>query len=125
MYFAIGKPVDEPAVDRTKTQVAGFGPAPRLRQVIEHPGELCGREVGIDDQAGIAAHVGLPARTFELVTVLGGATILPYDSLTKWLTGISIPQQGSLTLVGDAYGSDFRCPDTCLLHHPASHGQLR
>ena len=78
----------------------------RAVDVVEQPGDLGGREVGIEQQAGLGRHRRLVSRRLERAAHVGGAPILPDDGVVDRLTGAPIPQHAGLALVGDADAGD-------------------
>ena len=70
--------------------------------MIQYPLELSGREIGVDDEAGLLPEFLRQAPGFQLVAVFAGAAALPDDSVVNRPSGIFIPQDGRLALVGDA-----------------------
>ena len=51
----------EPGVDRPERELAGLGALAGARYLVEQPPDLRPREIGVQDQAGPLAHVGLEA----------------------------------------------------------------
>ena len=55
----LGQMPDQEAVDRSRRQLAGLGRASGSRDVVEDPGDLGRREIGVDHQAGPLGDFGL------------------------------------------------------------------
>src|SRR5262249_61829421 len=51
----------KPGVDRSERELAGLGALAGARYLVEQPPDLRPREIGVQDQAGPLAHVGLEA----------------------------------------------------------------
>src|SRR5215831_8326730 len=69
--------------------------------------ELRPREVGIEDEPGLLAHLGLRALRPERFAERRRPSILPYDGAMYRLAGGAVPQDRRLALVGDAERGDL------------------
>ena len=104
MRLALGEHPDQPAVHGSEAQLAGLGPLPCTRHVLQYPAYFGGAEIGVDDESRLLANlVGQPL-FLETVAVLGSAAVLPYYGVVHRLRSLRIPYNGRLALVGDAYG---------------------
>ena len=92
----------QPAVDRSKRSVGIDGDVPALNQ----PFELARREVRVEHQTGDGANSFQVARFNELITSVGGASVLPHQSPVQRLSGTAVPNDHRLALIGDANGCD-------------------
>ena len=96
----------EKAVDGAEGEFAALRPGPSAGHVVEHPGDLGGGEIGVEQQAGPGPHQLLRAVGLERGTGVGGAAVLPDDGALDGLAGGAVPQDGGLALVGDADARD-------------------
>jgi hypothetical protein len=67
MHLAAGQPPQQEAVDRAEGEFAFLGPRARAVDMIEDPGELGAREIGIEQQPGLRAHHRLGAVGLQLL----------------------------------------------------------
>ncbi len=104
---AAGELVHEPGIDGAESEATGLGGGAGAFDVVEEPGELGGREVGVDEEAGAGANRGFGALGRELAAVLRRAPVLPDDGVVDGAAGLAVPEQGSLALVCDADGVDI------------------
>ena len=120
MALAPGQLVNQPAVDGPERQVALLGARPRALHMVQNPGDLGGREIGIKQQptAGIQPSIGVILTQFPAAVC--GAPVLPDDGVVDGLPGLAIPDNRGLTLVGDAAAGQFRCLDAYALQHFAT-----
>src|SRR5690606_37319394 len=107
MHFAAGQVPQQPAVDGAEGKPALLGPRARALDRIEEPGELRGREVGIEEQAGALRDLLLEPIRPELSANVRGTPVLPDDGGTDVLICFAICQQRLLTLIGDAATSNL------------------
>src|SRR5262249_17823493 len=80
-------------------------------------------EVGIDHQAGLAAHQVLRATSAQRLAMIGGAAVLPDDGPMHGPASAAIPQHGGLALIGDADGRDVAGAGARGATGPAEHGE--
>ena len=115
---AAGQVPEQQAVDGPRGKLAGLGAVAGAGDVVEQPGDLGGREVGIEHQAGAfgdpAAAVAVPLAEW------GGAAVLPDQGRADRLAGLAVPDDGCLALVGQPDGRDpvklKPCFGQCPLH---------
>ena len=102
-----GELVDEPRIDGAELQAAGLGlRLVVLAGVVEQPADLRAGEIGVDEEAGALADLGLEAAQAEILADVGGAAALPDDGVVDGAAGRAVPDNGSLALVGDADGGN-------------------
>ena len=103
---ARGQVPDEPAVDRAEGELAAARAIAGARHVVEQPGELGSREIGVQHEARALADLDrMPGRA-QGVAAIGGAPILPDDRIGDRPAGGAIPQHGCLALIRDAERGD-------------------
>ncbi|GAM05029.1 hypothetical protein MBENS4_2027 [Novosphingobium sp. MBES04] len=90
--------------------------AARARHVVEDPGELGRREVGIDKEPGARPHVGLHPLGLEIGAQPRGAPVLPHDGLVDRRARRLVPHHHGLALVGDTDPGDVARRDAALGH---------
>ena len=93
-----GQPVEEPGVGGAEPQP----PAPRRLDLGQDPGELGGREVGVERQAGALQRQGLGALRAQPLDRLAGAVVLPDDDRRERLAGGAVPGEAALALIVEA-----------------------
>ncbi|MNS94993.1 hypothetical protein D3C72_1292310 [compost metagenome] len=104
VHGAAGQLPYQPGVDGAEGQFAAFGHPARAGYVIEQPGQLGAREVGVHDQAGARLQEVAVAVLPQLVAQGGGAAVLPDDGAGQRAAGGAFPDDGGFALVGDADG---------------------
>ena len=106
VHPASGQPPEQKAVDRAEGELAALGRGARTRHLVEQPGELGRREVGVDHEPGARAHHGLVAVRHQPRAAIGGAPVLPDDGAMHRPARGPLPQHDGLALVGDADRGD-------------------
>ena len=101
-----GKLPDEPGLHGAKEQLSTLSLLPGSGDVIQDPFELGAGEVGIHHQAGLPANGFGVSGGLQLVAVGTGPAALPDDGVAHWFAGGLVPNNGGLTLVGDADSGD-------------------
>ena len=119
MVRAAGEMPDEPAVDRAEGELAGLRPRTCARHIVENPGDLGAGEIGIEQQPGLPGDHRFEPVGFAGGTELRRAPVLPDDRIVDRLTGFAVPDNGGLTLVGDADGGDVLGIQTGIGERPA------
>jgi hypothetical protein len=104
VHPAAGQAPDEKAVDRPERQLARLRGGARSRHPIQDPLELRRGEIGIEPQAGFLGERAPMAGLLQGAASFGSAPVLPYDGVVDRYTGASVPDEGGLTLVGEADG---------------------
>ena len=113
---AAGQPPDQEGVDRAEGDLAGFRLRPQSLDVVQQPGDLGAREIGIEQQAGLFGEQRLAAIRLETVAQIGGAPVLPDDRPVHRFARLAVPHRHRLALVGDADRRDVSRRDTGLAH---------
>ena len=124
MDLAAGQLPDEPRLHRAEQQVAALGTRTHAGHVVQDPLELCGREVGVDDQPGLLPDQVGQAAGLQLVAVLACAAALPDNGVVDRLAGVTVPDDGRLALVRDADGGDVLRRRADLVHGRQRHAEL-
>src|SRR4029450_13347356 len=106
MNRASGKPVDQPAVDRSKCKLAAAGARTRARHIVECPRHFRSRKVGVSDKNGLSTNYSLKTVLLQPVADWGGSAALPDNGIVNRQTGAAVPDDGRLALIGDADCSD-------------------
>src|SRR5690606_36953799 len=104
-----GQVPQKPAVDRAECEAAICGLSPGTFDVVEKPGKLRCGEVWVKQQARSRHHVGLQPVSFKRGAGFGRTPVLPNDRRSDGMSGLTIPKQSSLALIGDAATSDLVC----------------
>ena len=99
--LAVGQAPDEKAVDGAEGQISAFRFSARAGNIVEDPGDLRRREIGIEQQAGALGHERLASALLEFGAKRRGATILPDDRIVDRPAGRPAPDQRRFALVGD------------------------
>src|SRR5262249_6418390 len=107
MLATAGQMVDHQGIDSPGGQIALFSMSPSGGDVVEDPGDLGRREVGIDHQTRVP---GDPlAMRSEPVAGLSGPAVLPYDSWRDRAARLSLPYNCCFSLIGESDGCDPVC----------------
>ena len=122
--FAAGQLPDEPRLHRAEQQVAALGTRTHAGHVVQDPLELCGREVGVDDQPGLLPDQVGQAAGLQFVAVLACAAALPDNGVVDRLAGVTVPDDSRLALVRDADGGDVLRRRADLVHGRQRHAEL-
>ncbi len=72
--------------------------------MIQNPGDLCGGEIGIQTQTGFTTHFDIAVIPLQLAAAIGSSSVLPHDGIVEGSAAAAIPDDGGLTLVGNADG---------------------
>src|SRR5262249_38046841 len=94
------------AVDRAEGELAALRALARAGNLVEQPGDLRAREIGIEQESRAFAHERLGAAGLEACADVGRAPVLPDDRTMNGPTGRAVPHDGGLALVRDADGRD-------------------
>src|SRR5579862_822115 len=125
MNAALGQLPDEPGIDRAEREFAGFGDGARARNILQKPGDLAGREVRIDEEAGTLLDKRTAAIVAKAVAEIGGAAILPDDRVVNGLSCFSIPEDRRLALIGNSDRGDVAGLGSSLRDRVERHRDLR
>ena len=101
----------DPGVRVAEQQIAGLGALARPFDVVQDPLDLGAGEVGGQPQAADLAEAVRPLVAPELLDHLRGAHVLPDDRVVDGLSGVLVPHDGGLALVGDADGGQLVAVD--------------
>ena len=110
MHLAAGEAPQQETVHRAEQDIPGRRRFARAFDVIEKPGDLGAREVGVDDQPGARRHQIRVAIVGQSPAEIGGTPVLPDDGVIDRPAGGALPHDGGLALVGDADGGDAAGP---------------
>jgi len=114
MFLPPGKVPDNPTVNRPKRQFSRFGAFACTVNMIQNPLDFWTRKIRVQNQPGPGGdQIGIPF-VVELVAVGSRSSVLPNDCVVNWLTGLSIPNDGRLTLVGDSNRHNIAGAQSCL-----------
>ena len=111
MGCATGQTPDQPGVHITKAQLTHLCTLACSRYVVKDPLDLGAAEVSIDNQSGLLTNFVDEALSFQLVAVLCGTAILPYNGIVNGFFCIYIPNDGGLTLIGDTNSGNVQTVD--------------
>ena len=125
VHLAAGQLPDQPSVHRAEQKLPGLGLFPRTGDVFQDPLDLGGGEIGVRHKAGVfpdvVRHAGGPE---QLVHKGRGAAALPDDGVIHRASGVFIPQDGGLALVGDANARNVSGVHAALGDHLVHHAVL-
>ena len=116
MHLAAGEMPQQIRIDRAEGEPAGLGGFARARDIVEQPGDLGRREVGIEQQAGALAHQFFVSAARKRGAGLMGAAILPDDRVVDRLAGLAVPNDRGFALVGNANRRDILRRDASARH---------
>ena len=114
----------EPTVDGAEGEFAALSAAARSRHMLEQPGELRGREVGIEQKPRAARDLRLVAGRAQRCAELRRAPILPDDRTGNRFTAATIPKYGSLALIREAERGHVGTCGASLGEYLGDEGQL-
>ena len=97
---------EQKAIDGAEGDLAAPRRRASVRHGVEQEGDLAGREIGIDDEAGLGLHGAGVAADGQALAQRGGAAILPDDRRRDRPPRGALPQDGRLALIGDADAGD-------------------
>ena len=100
--------VAEKGVDRSEPSGARLDRRRDVRVVLQKPGELAGREVGIEGHPAQLGDLISPSLGFQAVQNLLRALVLPRDHRRKGPARLGVPREDRLALVVEAAGADVR-----------------
>ena len=106
MHLAAGEAPQQEGVDGAEGEMAGLGERARALHVVEQPGDLGGREIGIEQQPGLGRDRRLVPRPLQRPAHVGRAPVLPDDGAVDRLAAAPVPDDAGLALVGDADGGN-------------------
>jgi hypothetical protein len=107
MDLAVRQLPDQPAIDRAEQVVAAAQSVGDGRAMAEQPFELAGRECGVKVEARLSADEGKRALVAQLLEFRVAAAALPDDGGHDGLAGMTVPDDESLGLIGDAEAGDL------------------
>ena len=102
MYAAAREIPNEPGFHRAEEQPALVGELLRLGDVVKYPLYLCAGEICVDEQTCFILYIFLKPLLFKLLAVGSGAAALPDYRIVDGLARLPVPEDGGLTLIGDA-----------------------
>ena len=100
--LAAGELPEQPAFHRAETEVIAGRGSLGVVVVVEHPADLAGTEVGVEQQARAPAPLLLQSLLLPGVADGGGAAVLPDEGRSAGEATAAAPQHGGFPLVGDA-----------------------
>src|SRR5215813_11227716 len=101
MILAAGETPEQKAIDRTESELAIFSSRTGVFHMIKQPRNLARGKIWIEQQPGPAGNCALVAGVPQRFAILCRAPILPYDGVVDCLSGLAVPKDRSLPLVGD------------------------
>ena len=102
-----GQPPEQEAVDRPERQFAPVGAGTDTIDIVQDPFEFRPREIRIEDQPSALTDQRLVAVSLQFRTQLGSTAILPDDRVVDGFSGLAVPDNHRLALVGDADRRDL------------------
>ena len=102
MHRTLRELPDKPAVDGAESEFPALGPLACARNVVQNPGHLRAREVGVDDETSLLLNQSLEPVTLQPVAEAGGPSILPDDCIVNRVAGDAVPDDARFALVGYA-----------------------
>src|SRR5690606_15570407 len=76
------------------------------RNIVENPFNLGAGEVRIGNETSLLFNHHIGSFLLQLITVFCRSPVLPYDRVVNWLVCFPVPDNCSLSLIGDADGGD-------------------
>ena len=106
MDLSAGEVPNQPGVHCAGAQLSPFRPCAGTGHVVQNPLDFRAGEIGVNQQSGLLRHHLPQAVRFQLVTDGGGPAALPHNGIVDGGTGLAVPEDGGLPLVGDAQGGN-------------------
>lgn len=97
----------KPCFDRAEKKLAVLGSFSRSFNIVEYPFDFCAGKVCVDKKTCMLTDIVAETFLLEPFAQLGGAAALPHYSVVYRLTGLLVPYNSGLTLIGYAYAGDF------------------
>src|SRR5260370_21407182 len=97
-----GQVPKEKGIDISKQQLARCGFLSGARNIFEQPAQLQAAEVGAQRQSGLLPEAGLSAFAGEARDIFSNSRVLPNNRIRNRLSGLALPAQRGLPLIGDA-----------------------
>ena len=98
--LAVGQAPDEKAVDGAEGQLSAFRFSASARNIVENPGDLRRRKIGIEQQAGALGHERLASALPEFGAKGRRPAILPDDRIVDRPANRPAPDKCRFALVG-------------------------
>ena len=114
----------QPGVHGAEQELSVSGPLPGTCHMIQNPLDLGGGEIGVGDQTGGLSDVVGKALGRKLVHDVRRPAALPHDGVVHRPSGLFVPDNGGLPLVGDADGGNLPGVNPGLGHYLHHHGVL-
>src|SRR4051812_23512917 len=124
MHFTFRQFPYQPGINSAKSQFATCGSVPCSFYLVQYPFDLCAREVGVDNETGILAHIVGETFGFKFFADKCSSLVLPYNGVVNRLTCFSIPDYRGLTLIGDSNCSNRRSTYFIIAYYFTKHFQL-
>jgi hypothetical protein len=98
---APGDVPDDPRVDVAEHEIPRLGPFPRPLDVVQDPLDLGPREIGRERESRLVSETILAAVAGQLGDDLLRSRVLPDERVVHGLTGVAVPDDRRLALIGD------------------------
>src|SRR5260370_4481037 len=98
----------EESVDIPEEQLASRRLLPGARNIFKQPAQLQAAEVRAERQSGLRPEAALPALPCEARDIFRDPRVLPNNRIRNRLAGLALPDDGGLSLVGDADPCEIR-----------------
>ena len=93
-----------PGVDRAESELSAFCGFTRTIHMIQDPADLCSREVGVQEEAGLLIKKVRKTIGFHFCAIICRSPVLPYNGIINRAAGFAVPDHGGFPLVGNADG---------------------
>ncbi len=113
---------DEPGVYGARQQAASLGRISRAGRVVQDPGHLGGRKIGVEQQARRRRDLGLQPLILQPAADLRGAPVLPDNGPVDRAAVRLVPHHRGLALITQAQGREMTQWAPARLHGLAQHG---
>lgn len=97
----------EPGINCSKQELAKFGAAPSLGDVVQKPANFGGRKIRIQDEARSVPDKLFMTLPAQCLANIGCSAALPNNGSADWFSREFFPNDGGFTLIRDADRGDI------------------
>jgi len=99
---AVGELPQQPGLNGAETEIVGLSCSGSFGVMVEHPPDLAGAEIRVEQQSGAIAPGFSQSSLTPGCADVRGASVLPHQRGTTGATAAAAPEHRCLPLVGDS-----------------------